>query len=258
MKKIGIIIGILIITIFCQNVFAANYELRELIPAKTETTIVTNNFSYRSFYYSGDGYINFKSIKNLTNHELPISISIGLFDKDKKNIGTIFYCKEEKLNGKEEKSFYIPVTSDYLEKEKNVKDIHYISILDDNKTCKTEGSDYYYGQTVEQIGQAKNTTFSDPIRLFFKIVIGLGLVLVGLFLYKFLFTSAYENVDGNDVRTGYKNYNEELQAEREKKLKLHPPKPKPIKRIKTKKVLKQEKEAKEEDKTGTDLHNLYK
>ena len=91
MKKIiKLLLIICVISIF-NNVKAANYELKELIPINTETTIVTNHFSYQSFSYKSkdvDGnnkssnYIIFKNIKNISDDDLPISISIALFDKD--------------------------------------------------------------------------------------------------------------------------------------------------------------------------------
>lgn len=258
MKKI-ISILILLLFILSKNVYAANYELKELIPEKIETTIVTNNFSYRKFSYNGEGYINFKSIKNLREEELPISISIGLFDKDKKNIGTINYCsKENLLAAKEEKGFSIPITKEYLGDGFKIKEIKYIAVLDDNITCKTEGKDYYIGQTVERIGEAKNTTFDSHETLFFTVIGIVGGVLLLLFLYSFMFTNSYENMDGEDVRIGYKKYNKELEDDRERELRMHPPKPKPKEKIKSDEVLEQEKKAQEEDKTGTDLHNLYK
>lgn len=258
MKKI-ISILILLLFILSKNVYAANYELKELIPTKIETTIVTNNFSYRKFSYNGEGYINFKSIKNLRNEELAISISIGLFDKNKKNIGTINYCSDDnRLAGKEERGFSIAITKDYLGDGKNVKDIKYIAVLDDNITCKREGRDYYIGQTVDQIGEQKNTTFDSQETLFFTVIAIVGGVVLFLFLYSFMFTNAYENMDGDDVRIGYKKYNKELADDRARELRLHPPKPKPKEKIKSDEVLQQEQLAKEEDKTGTDLHNLYK
>ena len=234
MKKIGKLLGIILLLLCSLNVNAANYELKELIPKKIETTIVTKHFSYRSFYYDGEGYINFKSIKNISDEELPISITIALFGKDKKNVGTIFYCSSEnKLVAKEEKSFSIPVSKAYLEKGKNVKDIQYISVLDENINCRTEGSDYYIGQTVEEIGQAKNTSIGRNAKIFF-IVIGVvgGLILL-LFILDYMFTSAYENMDGDDVRIGYRKYNRQLKDERERQLRLHPPKPKEVKKTKT-------------------------
>ena len=61
MKKIiKLLLIICVISIF-NNVKAANYELKELIPINTETAIVTNHFSYQSFSYKSKDifFINF-------------------------------------------------------------------------------------------------------------------------------------------------------------------------------------------------------
>ena len=46
----------------------------------------------------------FKGIKNQKEEAKPISISIGLFDSKKENIGTINYCTDT-LQAKEEKPY---------------------------------------------------------------------------------------------------------------------------------------------------------
>lgn len=271
MKKKLLLLLIGIVGLLVLPVKAANYEIRELIPVNIETTIVTNVFSYRSFYFSGErtdqdyGNIVFKSIKNISDEERPISISIALFDENKKNIGTINYCSKDDssavaktIKSKEEIGYSIEVTKDYLEDGKYVKDIKYISILSDNLNCRSTGSDEFYGQTVEEIGQPKNTGLSDSAKFTVKIMTVVVVILVILFLYKYLFTTAYQNVDGEDVRNGYRDLNDELRAEREKELRLHPPKPKEKPKVKTDEVLMQEEQAKNEDKTGTNLHNMYK
>ncbi len=258
MKKIVKLISVLLLVVLSTNVYAANYELKELIPTGIETTIVTNNFSYRTFSYDGEGYIKFKSIKNLKEEELPLSFSIAFFDEKKKNIGTMNYCnKDNKFAGKEEKPISISITQEYLASG-SVKDIKYIAMLDDNITCKTEGKDYYLGQTVEEIGYAKNNTLDRDSTLFLKVIGVVGGVVLLIFIYNFMFTNSYENMDGDDVRTGYRKYNKKLAAEREEELKRNPPKPKEKVKTKTDEVLHQEEAAKNEDKDGTDLHNFYK
>ena len=84
-----------------------------------------------------------------------------------------------------------------------------------------------------------------------------GGVIVLLFISK-LFAGSYENMDGDDVRIGFKKYNRKLRDDRERELRLHPPKPPEKIKTKTDQVLQQEEAAKTEDKTGTDLHNFYK
>ena len=256
MKKIVKILVVLLLLVVTKNVYAANYQIRELIPVKIKTTVVTKNFSYRRFQYN-DGKIEFEGIKNLTDKDIPITISIGLFNKDKKNIGTINYC-DYTISNKEEVKYDIDVTKDYLGKDYSISDIKYISVLGDNINCRTDGSDEFIGQTVEEIGYAKNNTLDSKTELTLKILGTLGGLLLLLFLYKFLFTRNYENIDGSDVRQGYKRVNEDLKKEREEELRRNPPKPKEVKKVKTDEVLKQEEEASKEDKSSTDLHNLYK
>ena len=83
MKRIIKVLVIVFVMFMFSKVNAANYELRELIPINTETTIVTDHFSYQSFYYKTKGikditnpnnYLIFSNIKNISDEDLPISI----------------------------------------------------------------------------------------------------------------------------------------------------------------------------------------
>lgn len=278
MKKIiKLLLIICVISIF-NNVKAANYELKELIPINTETTIVTNHFSYQSFSYKSkdiDGnnkssnYIIFKNIKNISDDDLPISISIALFDKEKKNIGTINYCtaiKEnerdniQKIKSKESMPFIIEITDEYLGKNKKASDIKYISVLSENINCRHKtGKDEYIGQTVEEIGIGKNTQIGTEAESLIKILTVCILILVILFIYKFLFTSAYQNMDGSDVRQEYAYINKRLKNAREKELRENPPTEPPKKDNKSDKIRQEEAiEGNKEHKEKTDLHNMYK
>ena len=260
MRKILKTLIIIILVLITKEVSAANYNLKELIPVNIKTTIVTKNFSYKEFYYNESNHsIDFKNIKNLTDKALPISISIGLFGENKRNLSIINYCsKEEILTSKEEKQLSIKVTSEDLPDDIRFENIKYIAILGDNINCRTSGNGEFVGQTVEEIGMPKNTMLDSKTELLLQILTVLGVFLITLFLYRFLFTTAYQNTDGESVRKGYKKYNEKLQKEREEELRRNPPKEKEVKKIKTDEVLQQEEQAKSEDKSGTDLHNLYK
>ena len=255
MKRIKIII-VLVLLLLIVPVKAANYEIKELIPVNIKTTIVTKRFSYRKFFYDNK-VIKFDSIKNLTNDNIPISISIGLFNKDKKNIGTINYC-DYTIKPKEEIEYEIPVTKEYISDKYDLDDIKYIAVLSDNKDCRTTGSLEYVGQTVKEIGQARNTTFDSKTQLFLNIVVVIGGGLIIIFLYKLLFTRSYQNIDGDDVRQGYERVNNDLKKEREEELLRNPPQPKVIKSDKPIEVLEQEEEASKEEENSTDLHNMYK
>lgn len=251
MKKILLLV-LLTLLLSPINSNAANYNLNELIPNNTETTIVTDNFSYKDFYYN-NGAITFKGIKNLTNEEKPLSFSITLFNAEKKNIGTIYYCSknEEKpllgintLIAKEEKSFII-----YIHKyTKDINEVNYISLIGDNHTCREESNDDYKGQTIEDITRNKSDRLDQKASLFVQIV-GYGLLLLVCYLlYLFLFTNRFRNVDSKDVRRSYKDPGPRKEEEKKEEK---------IENNKDIEILEQE-EKENKNKDNTDLHNFYK
>lgn len=271
MKKITLL---LILILGFIPVKAANYELKELIPVNIETTIVTNNFSYKGLYYNKNNaslaekdYIIFKGIKNLTGEEKPISISIAFFNKERKNIGIMNYCStkisndlvaKKMLQSKEEISYSIEITKDYLGSEYTKDEIQYIAVLNDNKNCRVASPDEYIGKTIEKIGTISNQKLDESTRLMLNVFTVVGIIFVVVFIYKFLFTKSFQNFDGEDIRKGFEDLNNNLSKAREEERKNNPIKEKEKKSVKTEKVLKQEEEAKNEDKSGTELHNLYK
>ena len=278
MKKILKLLLIIAITALCKNVSASNYELRELIPIDIETTIVTNHFSYQSFYYktknntditNKSNYLVFGNIKNISNDDLPISISVALFDKNKKNIGTVNYCanyKENDLNtvqiirSKESIPFIIEINKDYLGEGKSPQDVKYISVLSENINCRhNTGKDEYLGQTVEEIGIGKNTQIGPEAESLIRILTLCGLLLAALFIYKYLFTTAYQNMDGSDIRQEYVYINKRLKDKREKELRENPPTEPPKKDNKSDKIRQEEAiEKNKEHKEMSNLHNMYK
>ena len=275
MKKIVLSIILLITMLTAIPVNAANYDFRELIPVDIETTVVGDKFSYQGIYYNTGNkegadktkkdYIIFRKIANISDEAKPLSMSIALFGEDKKNIGTIHIC-DKTLQPKEGIPYEIEVTPEYLgikeQKTKikyKTKEIKYIAIIDQNLTCRNKtGADEYIGQTVQEIGYKRNNQFDTASKTTFTIYIVIGAVLLGLFLYAFMFTNQYKNMDGEDVRQGYAYKNEELREEIEKELNRNPPKPPEPKKIKTDEVLQQEQQEAEADKSNTDLHNMFK
>lgn len=277
MKRIIMLITILVITLVSQNVYAANYNIKELIPVNAHTTIGTNNFRYIDFYYNDNemeaeglrnNFIIFSKIKNVSDEKKAVTVSIGLFDKDKKNIGTINYCSSKdktsvvagtELNPDEEKSYVIEVNKKYLADKKTVKDIEYISILSDNPNCTTGSSLDFVGQTVDEIGQIKNTGLSDDAELLIKILTGIGIVVIIIFVYNFMFSTRYKNFNGEDVRQEYSYINKELEAKRKYDAIHNPTPPKKVKAVKTQEVKAQEeRENSNANKESSDLHNFYK
>lgn len=208
MKKIINLVILFITLISISNVNAANYKIKELIPNGTKTTIVTKYFSYKQLYYDkNDNKIHFTNLKNISDSDSPISISIGLFDENKKNVGVIHYCnKNDILPAGVEKPFEIEVTKDYLGENKTKEDIKYIAVLEDNHTCKTDKSQIYIGQKVDEIGSYHGGELSDSSKLTIQVISFVAGVIVAIFLYQFLFTNKFKNFDGEEVRRVLKNY----------------------------------------------------
>lgn len=257
MKKLLKILFILLICVSFKTVYAENYKIKELIPYKTDTTIHTDNFSYKEIYFDKVG-VHFNGIKNLTNEKLPISISIGLFNSKGKNIGTINYCNDS-LSGKEEMNYIIKFEDKYLGKDVKISDIKYMSVLGDNITCKTKGSRDYIGQSVDKMGIRHKSLFEDTnTQLFLAVLTILGGAFIVLIIYKLIFTKSYKNIDGNLVRKSYDEINKELKEEREEELRNNPPVVEEKKPDKPVEILEQEENAKNEEKDSTDLHNMYK
>ena len=269
MKKL--VLGLFIICCMILPVQAMEYQLKELIPLGIETTISTNKFIYKDLYLSekiekGKTYFVFKGVKNISDEDRPVSIKIAFFDENRENIGVLNYCSSKDktssittLKSKEEKSFAIEITDNYLADKKRVKDIKYVAVMDDNSNCNSSVYLDGVGRKVDELGKTDPNLFKkDDVGIMKVIYIVVGVVLVLLFLYKFLFTSSYKNMDGEDVRNGYKKYNKELKDQREFEAKVNPPVVEEPKKEKTDEVIAQEKSAQEEDKSGTDLHNLYK
>lgn len=255
MKRIIKVFFVLLISLSIKTVYAENYKIKELIPYEIDTTIHTDNFSYKGIYFDKRG-VHFNGIKNLTDEKKPISISIGMFDKNGKNIGTINFCEMD-LNGKDEMSFIIEFEDKYFGEGKTVKDVKYIAVLGDNITCKKKGSRDFIGQSVDKMGIIHKDTFDDSSKLLISILSVVGGVVLIFIVYKLIFTRAYRNINGDEVREAFNDINKELKEERKAKqvnkfemVDEEPEKPEEI--------IEQEEAAKNEDKSSTDLHNLYK
>ena len=212
MKKIITLIITFLILITAYNVQAANYELKELIPIDTKTTIVTKKFSYKQLYYdSNTNKIHFEGIKNISEEERPISFSIAFFDEKKKNVGLVNYCDKNNniLQSKTEIIFELDITKGYLGEEFTSNDIKYIALLEDNTTCKVDGSQLYIGQKVEEIGKYHNGELSASSELTVKVIGFIAGFIAVIFIYQFLFTNKYKNMDGDEIRDVLKNYKNE-------------------------------------------------
>lgn len=258
MKKI--IIGVLVLLGMIVPVKAADYEIRELIPEGIKTSVRGERFIYSNILYE-NGIIRIGRVRNKTDEDHNLSISIGLFDKGGKNIGTINYCPENTTvsTKKAVDDIMIDVKNTYMEKGKNHKDIHYISVIGENMNCRTDGALENVGQTVDQIGMPKNNVLTEYQEMLLKIVFVIAALLLALFVYRFVFTNQYQNMDGTDVRQEYAYINKQLRTKRDIDAKLNPPQPKVVKTHKTKDILKQEKEQNEKaGQDDADIYRLYK
>jgi len=168
------------------------YSVFQLIPVNTKATITTESFIYEDFYYSrnpevsGD-HIVFTKLKNRLDKERPITITIALFDSEKKNIGTIHYCSKKegyeqeitKIKSQEAITYTFTVFKKYVTEEKKTNDVMYISVLGENNKCKTSGTLDYVGKT---IGEIKEINANHPLDKFTSNYLYIGLGLFGLFL----------------------------------------------------------------------------
>lgn len=172
MRKIYVSLILVICLFFVNtNVYAQEYQSKELIQANAIATVETELFTYRDFTVKktaiDKGTINFASIVNKSDKKLPVSINILLFNEKKKNIGYITYCTDQdyssdytdfKLGPKGMTSFSINIASKYFLENSTVYDIEYIAVMDDNKYCHVGGYDKYRDLTIEQIAEGKVAT----------------------------------------------------------------------------------------------------
>ncbi len=166
MRKIAILfISLFLMVVPVKALNEVNIDV--LLPVNTSNNAVAETFSYDGVYYntsldgSGRSTISIGTVRNLTDKKMPLSISIGLFDKDKKNIGVVNYCSThdmgtdytyKELRKNETSPLSIKVkTDEHIADKKKIEDVAYFAIFDDNKYCKVGGKDNYVGLTIEQI-----------------------------------------------------------------------------------------------------------
>lgn len=164
MKKFIFLVILLLVPIM---VYAEDYDVKTLIPVDTKASVKTEKFDYNNFVYNsnGNGLITFEGIKNNYVTKSFVSINILLFGEDQKNIGFLTYCSDKdldsnyadyELKGNSTAPFSIKVVSKYFVDGKGVKDVKYISVLDDNKYCQIGGYDKYKGLTLDEIVNGVN------------------------------------------------------------------------------------------------------
>ena len=260
MKKLIQIFIILIIVISSKTVYADSYKMMELIPKDKKVTIRGDQLLYKDVEFK-EGKIVIGQIKNITDEKKSITISIGLFGKDKRNITIINYCSTEDALETNQviENYQIPIDEEKFDKDKTINDIKYYAIISENKSCRLGGAKEYVGEKINRINKLGDNSLPSSVTMLLNIVKYFVIGFIIIFLYKFLFTGSYRNMDGEDMRADYAYINKEKEKERERQRKLNPKKPKTIKQTKSDKVLAQEKEEQEkENKDDSNLHNFYK
>ena len=168
MKKILV----LLIGLFCFNLIPVKaieeVNLNVLHEINSNYNVTTNNFNYENINYNptldstGRSTITIGNIHNNTSRKVPISIRIGLFDANKKNIGVVNYCSTHDtesdysyklLLASEDSKFSLKVSENkHLAKNKKISDVSYIAVLNDNIDCTTDGmANKYTDLTIEEI-----------------------------------------------------------------------------------------------------------
>jgi len=222
MKKIIILVIVLCAFI---NVKADNYRLYQLIPANTDATVETEHFLYENFYYNDNAlqaeklqsnHVIFSMIKNLTKEERPITISIGVFDKDKKNIGIVNFCSTNEryslldttIKPDQEMNYAVGILKKHMIAGKSVSDVKYIAILGDNIDCKMAGTTEGAGKTVEEMEKTKDDVFISPNTMMFVYIV-VGIIGIGViaFVLKFLLTGGKSREDMIRAQYGVRKNN---------------------------------------------------
>lgn len=260
MKKLIQIFIILIIVISSKTVYADSYKMMELIPKDKKVTIRGDQLLYKDVEFK-EGKIVIGQIKNITDEKKSITISIGLFGEDKRNISIINYCSTEDALETNQviENYQIPIDEEKFDKDKTINDIKYYAIISENKSCRLGGAKEYVGEKINRINKLGDNSLPSSVTMLLNIVKYFVIGFIIIFLYKFLFTGSYRNMDGEDMRADYAYINKEKEKERERQRKLNPKNPKTIKQTKSDKVLAQEKEEQEkENKDDSNLHNFYK
>ena len=93
---------VLLMALFCLSVIpvdaAEEVNVNVLYPVSSSYNVITEHFNYENVIYNpvldgnGNTTITIGKVYNSINKRVPISIRIGLFDSEKKNIGVVNYC----------------------------------------------------------------------------------------------------------------------------------------------------------------------
>lgn len=188
MKKLVKIFIILMILAITPTVYAENYGVRKLIPINTKVTVYTDNFMYDEISCD-QNVINFGRIKNLRDIDMPISISVGLFDETDTNIGNVNYC-EDLIEAKKSLSYSIRIKDAYLGEGKSNSQIKYITVLSDNSICHTTGNRVDVGRNIEELG----VTYKEKYMIDKKTAVVIFAIVAIIFLFGILYKSVFNKL----------------------------------------------------------------
>lgn len=172
MKKIYLSFLFLLCFFLYQPVYARDGHTKELISIEEEggVSIDTGDIYYYNVSFQTKQFkdkldkIHFDLVRNQTEEERPYSVSILLFDENKKNIGFISYCSSRELDGDyallklkagASSKLDIYLKKDYFVTGKGPSYLKYFSILDSNLDCKKYAVNKYEGLTIEEILKGK-------------------------------------------------------------------------------------------------------
>ena len=153
---------------FIGDSVAIESSVYELIPVGSTLDVVTEHFVYNSVRLNGN-LLEFEAV-NFGSVKAPVSISVALFDENKKNVGMVNYCSTKdydssfantKLAANDWIYYSIVVKDKYFGKKKGLNDVKYISVIGDNAYCKVGGASNYLGKTIEEIKPKDMVTNSD-------------------------------------------------------------------------------------------------
>jgi len=192
---------VVLVFVFSINVVAASSKPLDLIALDTVVSIDTEKFTYQDVkFYSqadekGNGIINFAGIKNKSKTKEYVSINILMFDKDKKNVGYVTYCSKSdydsefadyKIKAGDNAAFRINVSSKYFVEGKNLGDVSYFAVKDDNEHCEIGGFTQYDGMTIEEIIKKEQLEEKKPKKEILSEIFSNKIVLIVLGIFAVL------------------------------------------------------------------------
>lgn len=169
MKKFFVVLlALLCFSVIPVEALEEDTNVNVLYPVSSSFNAVTEYFNYENLVYNpnldvnGNTTISIGKVHNSTNKKVPISIRVGLFDNEQKNIGVVNYCSDhdtesdysyKKLLAGQETVFYVKVSEKKnISKGKKLEDVAYIAVLDDNDYCSADGMENkYVGLTIDEI-----------------------------------------------------------------------------------------------------------